>query len=47
MIRGMNFVSWRELQLEGDWVDLPQDGEGANISGTKFLAGQAHTDVPR
>ncbi len=47
MIRGIHFVSWRELQLEGDWVDLPQDGEGANIPGTKFLVGQAHLDVPR
>ncbi len=47
MKSGINFVSWRELKSEGDWIDLPQDHEGTNISGTKFLAGQAHPDVPR
>ncbi len=29
----------------GDWVDLLGDGKGTNVSGTKFLAGQAHPDV--
>ncbi len=30
----MDPVLWKEWQLEGDRVDLSQDGEGANISGT-------------
>ncbi len=29
-----------------NWIDLLDDGEGANVSGTEFLAGQAHPDVP-
>lgn len=40
----MNSVVRRELV--GDRIDLFDDGEGANISGTELLAGQTHPNVP-
>ncbi len=42
----MNTVLRWDLELVGDWVDLLDNGEGANVSGTYLLTGQAQTDVP-
>lgn len=41
----MDSVMYRELKLICDQIDLSDDGEGANVSGTKPLAGQAHPDI--
>ncbi len=43
---GVNLVLRRQLESVGDRIDLFQDGEGANKSGTEFPARQAQSDVP-
>jgi len=42
----VNAILRSELQVIGDRVELPDDGEGANESRTQLPTGQAHLDVP-
>lgn len=39
---GVNSLVKRQLELVNYRIDLVGDGEGANVSGTKLLAGQAY-----
>lgn len=41
----MDSVMCRELKLICDQIDLSDGDEGANVSGTKPLAGKVHTDA--
>ncbi len=42
----MDTILSRELETEGDFINLPLDGKGTDIAVTQLLAGQAETQFP-
>ncbi len=42
----MDTISCRELEMEGDLINLPLDGKGTDIAGTQLPAEQEETQIP-
>ncbi len=43
---GVNTIPCCELEEEGDLINLPLDGEGTYVAGTRLTSGQAEMQIP-